>query len=72
MNSRLKFYKKLIQKYLNQESKILVVGSGLNDYQIFQEAGLTNVTFSNYNGTMMNNINFELILVYGFSENLAN
>ena len=61
MNSRLKFYKKLIQKYLNQESKILVVGSGLNDYQIFQEAGFTNVTFSNFNGTMMDNINFEQI-----------
>ncbi len=61
MNSRLLFYKKLIQKYLNRESKILVVGSGLNDYQIFQEAGFTNVTFSNFNGVVMNNINFEQI-----------
>tara|TARA_B110000027_G_scaffold132407_1_gene158510 strand:+ start:1595 stop:2314 length:720 start_codon:yes stop_codon:yes gene_type:complete len=68
MNYRLEFYKKLILKYLNKESKILVVGSGLNDYQIFQEAGFSNVVFSNFNGTKINNINFKQIDINNIDE----
>ena len=68
MNYRLEFYKKLILKYLNKDSKILVVGSGLNDYQIFKEAGFSNVVFSNFNGTKINNINFKQIDINNIDE----
>ena len=59
MNNRLSFYKKSISKYLNKRSKILVVGAGLNDYQVFKELGFKNVTFSSFSGDRINKINFK-------------
>ena len=61
MNNRLSFYKKSISKYLNKRSKILVVGAGLNDYQVFKELGFKNVTFSSFSGDRINKINFKKI-----------
>lgn len=68
MNSRLIFYKKVILKYLEKKSKILIVGAGLNDHQVFESLGYSNFTLSNYNGTKIDGINFKQININKINE----
>ena len=50
MSGRLKFYKYNILKYLDKNSKILIVGAGNNDFKLFEENMFKNFTCSNFSG----------------------
>lgn len=56
---RKKFYTKQILKYIkNKDSKILVLGAGVLDKNIFEEIGYNNVTFSNIENSNEKDLNF--------------
>lgn len=57
--SRKIFYKNQIAKYIkNKNSKILVLGAGQLDNQIFSELNYTNVTFTNIENSIEENLNY--------------
>ena len=68
MNSRLTFYQNVVLKHLDKKFKILIVGAGLNDYQVFEKLGYSNVILSNYNGTKIDKINFKQIDINKINE----
>ena len=37
MNERFKFYQKNILKYLEKDAKILIVGAGIDDFELFKK-----------------------------------
>ncbi len=61
MSTRLNFYNSLINKYLEKNSKILVVGSGLNDLNLFKNSGFTNFTMSSFSSFEKDGTTFKKI-----------
>ena len=61
MSQRLEFYKYNILKFLDKNSKILIVGAGKKDLQVFKENMFTNFTCSNYSGKGFDKITFKKI-----------
>lgn len=59
MNERFKFYQKNILKYLEKNSKILIVGAGINDFELFEKNKFTNFTCSNFGGEEINGKSFK-------------
>ena len=56
---RKKFYTEQILKFIkNKNSKILVLGAGILDKNIFDEIGYKNVTFSNIENSNEKGLNF--------------
>ena len=62
--TRRHFYKKnILNNIFDKESKILVLGADILDENLFDELGFNNVTFSNYNKTINNNLKFKNFLM---------
>ena len=61
MNHRFDFYKYNILKFLERDAKILIVGAGKNDFELFKKNMFTNFTCSNFTGKGFNNIDFKKI-----------
>ena len=68
MNDRFKFYKYNILKYLEKNSKILVVGAGVEDFKLFEENLFTNFTCSNLGGKEINGKKFKKIDINNIDE----
>ncbi len=53
------FYQKQLIKYIkNKDAKILVLGAGTLDKNVFEKLNYRNVTYSNIDNTNENNLNF--------------
>jgi SAM-dependent methyltransferase len=68
MNSRFKFYRYNILKFLDKNSKILIVGAGIDDFRLFEENNFTNFTCSNFGGKEINGKNFKQIDINDINE----
>ena len=61
MKERFKFYQKNILKYLDKDSKILIVGAGIDDFELFEKNNYLNFTCSNLGGKQINGKSFKQI-----------
>ena len=59
MNERFKFYQKNILKYLEKDAKILIVGAGIDDFELFKKNNFINFTCSNLGGKKINGRSFK-------------
>lgn len=68
MNDRFNFYKYNILKFLEKNSKILIVGAGIDDFKLFKENNFTNFTSSNFGGKEIDGKNFKQIDINNINE----
>ena len=68
MNKRFEFYKYNILKYLDKNSKILVVGSGEDDFNLFKNNKFKNFTCSNLGGKEINGNTFKQLDINNINE----
>lgn len=61
MKERFKFYQQNILKYLEKDSKILIVGAGIDDFELFEKNNYLNFTCSNLGGKQINGKSFKQI-----------
>ena len=68
MNNRFKFYEYNILKFLDKDSKILIVGAGKDDFDLFDKNNFSNFVCSNYLGIGFNGKTFKKIDINNINE----
>jgi len=68
MNKRFEFYQYNILKFLDKDSKVLIVGAGLDDFLLFEKNQFKNFVCSNFGGKEIDGKKFKRIDINKIAE----